>query len=273
VEERGGERQVSRLDDILASKRREIEALRTEAWPAATREPIDVVRALGRAKGAPLRLVAEVKRKSPSAGALSRVLSPAARAVAYATHGAAMVSVLCDGPFFDGGWAHVVEARAAIDAAGMATPLLAKEFVIDEVQIERARAAGGDAVLLIARIVTAAQLRDLAKAARAMRIEPLVEVVDEKELDVALSAEARVVGVNARDLDTLVMDSARAARVVGAVPSGVVAVHLSGVRAAADVRAIADGRADAALLGEVLMRLDDPTPLLDELVAAARSSG
>ncbi len=261
------------LDDILTSKRREVEALRQESWPAATREPIDVVRALGRAKGAPLRLVAEVKRRSPSAGALSRVLSPAARAVAYAKHGAAMVSVLCDAPFFDGGWSHLVEARAACDAAGLSTPLLAKDFVIDEAQIARARAAGADAVLLIARIVTAERLRELADAARASRIEPLIEVVDERELESALAAKARVVGVNARDLDTRVMDSARAARVVAAVPSGVVAAHLSGVRAAADVRAIADGRADAALIGEVLMRLDDPTPLLDELVAATRSAG
>ena len=264
---------MSWLDDIVASKRRDIEALRRDVWAPATREPIDVVAALRRSPGAPLRLVAEVKRKSPSAGALSWVLSPAARAMAYATHGAAMVSVLCDAPFFDGGWAHVEQARAAFDVAGLATPLLAKEFVLDETQIERARAAGADAVLLIARIVTSERLGELAEAARRQRIEPLVEVVDERELEAALSAGARVVGVNARDLDTLVMDAARAARVVAAIPGDVVAVHLSGVRTADDVRTLARGRADAALIGEVLMRADDPAPRLDELVAAARDGG
>jgi indole-3-glycerol phosphate synthase len=213
-----------------------------------------------------------VKLRSPSAGPLTRVLPPASRAVSYATHGAAMVSVLCDAPFFDGGWSHLAEARAACDAAGLATPLLAKDFVLDDVQIARARAAGGDAVLLIARIVTPERLRELAEAARAAHIEPLVEVVDERELEAALAAGARVVGVNARDLDTLAMDAARAARVIAAIPEGIVAVHLSGVRAADDVRSIAAGRADAALIGEALMRADDPAPLLDELVRASERS-
>jgi indole-3-glycerol phosphate synthase len=274
VEERRdeGESGMSLLEKILGSKRKEIEALRHESWPLAARKPIDVARALDRPTGGALRLVAEVKRKSPSGGALSTVLSAAARAVAYSTHGAAMVSVLCDAPFFDGGWSHLADARVACDAAGLGTPLLAKEFVLDEAQIARARAAGADAVLLIARIVTPERLRELAEAVRLAGLEPLLEVVDERELDAALAAGARVVGVNARDLDTLVMDADRAARVVAAIPRGIVAVHLSGVRTADDVRSIAAGRADAALIGEVLMRADDPAPLLDELVKASGRS-
>jgi indole-3-glycerol phosphate synthase len=224
---------------------------------------------LRRPAGAPLRLLAEVKLRSPSAGPLSRALAPDQRALAYAEAGAAMVSVLCDAPFFDGRWEHLSAARAQLDAAGHAVPLLAKEFVVDERQIEEARDRGADAVLLIARVVDARRLAQLARAARAEGLEPLLEVVDERELDAALEAGGRLIGVNARDLDTLAMDAARAARVLAAIPAGVVALHLSGVRDPADVTRLAAGRADGALVGEVLMRQADPRPLLRAMRAAA----
>ncbi|HEY6458491.1 MAG TPA: bifunctional indole-3-glycerol-phosphate synthase TrpC/phosphoribosylanthranilate isomerase TrpF, partial [Polyangiaceae bacterium] len=225
---------MSLLADIVASKRREIEALKARGkdvarkaaplrGPLEARPRLDVVGALRRPVGAPLRLVTEVKLRSPSAGALSRAMTPDARAAAYASGGAAMVSVLCDGPFFDGAWEHLEAARARVER----TPLLAKEFVLDAAQIVEARARGGDAVLLIARIVDRATLASLARAARDEGIEPLVEVVDEGELDAALAAGARLVGVNARDLDTLAMDAARTARVLDAIPASVVAVHFS----------------------------------------------
>jgi indole-3-glycerol phosphate synthase len=258
---------VSVLADILDGKRREIEALRAVKRTPTSRRTVDVVEALRR--HAAMRLIAEVKLRSPSAGPLSRALSPQARALAYARAGAAMVSVLCDGPFFDGGWGDLGVARQALDAATLRVPLLAKEFVLDTRQIEEARDRGADAVLLIARIVDAAALMALVRAARAEGLEPLVEVVDEKELQDALAAGARVVGVNARDLDTLAMDAARTERVLASIPPGLVAVHLSGLRSAADVAHVARGRADAALVGEALMRQDDPGPLLAELVAAA----
>jgi indole-3-glycerol phosphate synthase len=211
-----------------------------------------------------------VKLRSPSGGAFSRVLTPDARAVAYADTGAAVVSVLCDGAFFDGSWDHLAAARARLDAAGLAVPLLAKEFVLDERQIAEARDRGADAVLLIARIVDAARLKELAQAARDEGLEPLVEVVDEAELAAALAVGATVVGVNARDLDSLAMDAARAARVLDAIPAGMVAVHLSGLRTPADLQRVARGRADAALVGEALMREDDPREVLRAMVAAAR---
>src|SRR6185312_8410302 len=120
-----------------------------------------------------------------------------------------------------------------------------------------------------ARIVSAPRLVELARAARAAGIEPLVEVIDEDEVRAALSAEARVVGVNARDLDTLAMDAARAARVCAAIPPDVVTVHLSGLRGPEDVARVARERIDAALIGEALMRQDDPTELLRAMVASA----
>jgi indole-3-glycerol phosphate synthase len=260
---------VNVLAGILASKRGEIEALRALPRRRSSRAPLDVFRALRRDGGA-LRLIAEVKLRSPSGGVLSRVLAPDARALAYAQAGAAVVSVLCDAPFFDGSWDHLSQARARLDAAGIAVPLLAKEFVLDERQIAEARDRGADAVLLIARIVDAVRLKELTRAAHDEGLEPLLEVVDEPELEAALAAGARVVGVNARDLDSLVMDAARTARVLDAIPAGIVAVRLSGLRAPADVERVAGGRADAALVGEALMREDDPRAALTAMVAAAR---
>jgi indole-3-glycerol phosphate synthase len=272
---------MSALSRILASKREEVRRLReatasgkyqeTSKLPA--RCPRGAREALARPRGTPLRLVCEVKLRSPSAGPLSHALSPAARALAYAAGGAAMVSVLCDAPFFDGSFSHLAEARSALDDAGLATPLLAKEFVLDEVQLDLARAHGADAVLLIARIVSTEELARLAEGARARGLEPLVEVVDEDEVARALAAGAQVIGVNARDLDTLSMDAARAARVLDRIPPHVVAVHLSGLKDATDVAAIASTRAEAALVGEALMRADDPRPLLAAMLeSAARSA-
>jgi indole-3-glycerol phosphate synthase len=178
-----------------------------------------------------------------------------------------MVSVLTDRTWFDGSYDDLSAARANI-----AVPVLCKDFVIDPAQIERASAAGADAVLLIVRCLRQGGLLPrLVDGARSRGMEPFVEVVDEHELDVALSAGARVVGVNARDLDTLQVDSERAKRVLAGIPAGTVAVHLSGLKSGADAAAVATSRADAALIGEALMRCDDPRPLLAELAQGAAS--
>jgi indole-3-glycerol phosphate synthase len=182
-----------------------------------------------------------------------------------------MISVLCDRPVFDGSYAGLAEARFALRARGLDVPLLAKEFVIDPSQLVCAAAHGADAVLLIARLVDQATLTALVSRARELGLEPLVEVIDDAELAMALEANARLVGVNARDLDTLEMDAARAGRIVAAIPDGRVALHLSGVRDEAAVAEVSRGRADAALLGEALMRQDDPRPLLRRFVQAAHA--
>jgi indole-3-glycerol phosphate synthase len=263
---------ASILASIIASKQREVHVLKHRTCYARIPDGPrgNCASSLRRGAGQPLRLIAENKRKSPSAGSLSSVLTPAARAVRYAEAGAAMVSVLCDAPFFGGSWDDVVEVRRALIAAGHALPILAKEFIIDERQLREASASGADAVLLIARILDRARLAQLFEQASSLGLEPLVEVVNEEEVDSALAAGATLIGVNARDLDTLVMDAARAAAVVAAIPRSAVAVHLSGLKTAEDVRRIACDRADGALVGETLMRQDDPTSLLSELVRAAR---
>lgn len=257
------------LDGILATTLDEIAALRASPMPAIDRPTLDVPARLRRPAGGALRLIAEHKRRSPSAGALSTALSPAARARIYADAGASMISVLVDRAHFDGDFSHLREARGAI---GEALPLLCKGFVLDEAQLDAARAFGADAVLLIARVLPGASLGALVAAARARGLEPIVEVVDELELSRALEAGPAVIGVNARDLDTLNMDEARAARVLAAIPEGLVALHFSGVRSSDDVRAIravGPRPVDGALIGEALMRRDDPGPLLRELAAAA----
>ena len=259
------------LADIIAQKAAEVALL--SASPVTDRTagsaPRDVLGALRRAAGEPLRLIAEIKFRSPSAGALSRTLGAGERARVYERGGASMISVLTDRTWFDGSFDDLAVARAQVSI-----PVLCKDFVIDLAQIDRAWAAGADAVLLIVRCLRQAGLVPrLVEGARSRGIEPFVEVVDEHELEVALAAGARVIGVNARDLDTLEVDAARAKRVLAGIPASTVAVHLSGLRSAADAAVIAASRADAALIGEALMRRDDPLPLLDELVGGARGTG
>lgn len=257
------------LDRILEQKRAEVWKLKSA--PSYVRVPAGpralVRQALRREPGSPLRLIAEIKKKSPSAGELSTKLTADARAKTYAKAGAAMISVLTDQKFFGGSWDDLYDVRLCSPK----TPILAKEFVVDERQLAEAAGAGADAVLLIARIVDEDQLAKLVTAAFHLRLEPVVEVVTEEELAAALATDARIVGVNARDLDTLAMDAARAARVLGAVPPDRIAVHLSGLKIPADVRVIAASRADAALIGESLMREDDPSDLLTAFVNAAAS--
>lgn len=256
---------MSRLAQILTQKKSELAALRSRKLPSPP--PLRKV-ALSRAQnGDRLSLITEIKLRSPSAGKLSRVLSVPERAAAYERAGASMLSVLCDAHFFDGEYEHLQQARAVTQV-----PLLCKEFVIDESQLDAARAFGADAVLLIVRCLTPERTAALIVAARERQLVPFVEVATEEELAVALDGGADLIGVNARDLDTLVMDAERAARVLAAIPARVVRAHLSGLSKPEDVQRIRQSGADAALLGEALMRADDPVPLLRSLSAAARAS-
>jgi indole-3-glycerol phosphate synthase len=251
------------LAEILTRKQSELSALRARRLPSPPAlRPVALARADNAGR---LSLITEIKRRSPSAGALSTALSVAERAQAYERAGASMLSVLCDTHFFDGAYEHLQQARAACSL-----PLLCKEFVVDEAQLDAARAYGADAVLLIVRCVSPERLAALIAGARERQLVPFVEIASEDELRAALHGGADLIGVNARDLDTLTMDAERAARVLAAIPAGIVKVHLSGLSKPDDVSRILQGPADAALVGEALMRADDPEPLLSSLVAAAR---
>lgn len=260
------------LADIVENKKREVEALHASSSPSMHdlgREPIDAFAALSRSIGAPLHLVTEIKFKSPSAGELSKKMSVADRAVAYAKNGASMISVLCDSHFFGGSYDHLADARAALDANNLARPLLCKEFVIDPLQLDWARARGADAVLLIVKILDRDSLDALVSAALSRGLEPLVEAASDAELEMALATKARLIGINARNLDSLAMDRDACTSLVEKIPDDRIALYLSGVRSDADVSAIARGRADGALMGEALMRADDPSELLQRFADAA----
>jgi len=198
-------------------------------------------------------LVAEVKRRSPSAGAISEDLDPADRAARYARHGAAAVSVLTDGPFFGGS---ISDLEAVVKR--VAVPVLRKDFILEETQILEARAAGAAAVLLIVRALPGGRLRELLRFTTDAGLDALVEVHTAPELDSALAAGARIVGVNSRDLDTFRIDVAAAWSLLASVPADRVAVAESGMATAADVERAAAAGADGVLIGTALSAAADP---------------
>jgi indole-3-glycerol phosphate synthase len=201
----------------------------------------------------PPALIAEVKRASPSAGAIAPDADPARRAGAYAAGGAAAISVLTEPRHFNGSLTDLEAVRLAVEL-----PVLRKDFLIDPTQIIEARAYGADAVLLIASCLGEDELTAMLAAAHDLGLGALVETHSDDDLDKAVAVEARVIGVNARDLETLDVDVAGALDRLRRVPAGHLAVLESGVRTRDDVAAAVDAGASAILVGEALMRADDP---------------
>jgi indole-3-glycerol phosphate synthase len=248
------------LDQILDSTRRALPSLR-ERRTALEREaesrpsPPSLVRALRRER---IAVVAEVKRRSPSAGVIRGDLDPRERAALYARHGAAAISVLTDQPHFGGS---VDDLRAA--ASEVALPVLRKDFILDELQIIEARAAGAAGVLLIVRALAPERLAALLGCARAAGLDALVEVHTAPELDRALAAGAGIIGINSRDLDTFRIDVDTAWELLARVPGDRVAVAESGMQSPDDVARAAAAGADAVLVGTALSAAPDPAGLLE----------
>jgi indole-3-glycerol phosphate synthase len=214
------------------------------------------------------RVIAELKRRSPSGGALRPDLDVAATAAAYAAAGAAAISVLTDGADFGGSPADLEAVRAAVPI-----PLLRKDFTVDPVQIAESRVLGADWVLLIVAVLEGGALDECLEAARRAGAGALVEVHDEAQLERALAAGAGCVGINNRDLRTLRTDLGTFSRLRRLVPDGTaLIVAESGVRSVADVTRLVGEGADAVLVGEVLMRHADPGGLCAELAAAAAAA-
>jgi tryptophan synthase beta subunit len=211
-----------------------------------------------------LHLIAEIKRSSPSAGRIAAERDDIlARARAYEAGGAAAISVLCEPHWFGGSVEDLARVRAAV-----AIPVLAKEFVVDPRQLDLLRAAGADAVLLLAVLHPPARLARLVSNALALGLEPLVEAHDTRELDAALATGARVIGINNRNLRTLEVDADLAPRLRSAVPEDRVAIAESGVKDAATIRSWRALGFDAALVGETLVRAGDPATAARAMVAA-----
>jgi indole-3-glycerol phosphate synthase len=211
-----------------------------------------------------VRVIAECKRRSPSRGVLRENYRPELIAAGYAKAGAAGISVLTEPSFFDGSLDHLRAVRAAVS-----TPVLRKDFVVNEYQIAEARAYGADAVLLIVAALTDADLRRLHQYAQAQDLMPLVEVHSADELLRAIEAGAATVGVNSRDLRTLEVDTAIFERLIGAMPDDTVAIAESGIRTAGDVRRLTAAGFDAFLIGERFMTDADPGASLAAFLADA----
>lgn len=253
------------LDDILAVHRsraradgRALDIVVERARRAAP------VRDFGAALAGPgLSVIAEVKRRSPSKGALAPDLVPGILAKQYDAGGAAALSVLTDEDHFGGSVTDLVEARSSVDL-----PVLRKDFTVDARDVADARFLGADAVLLIAAALDDAELRDFHALADDLGLAALVETHDEAEVERALAAGARIVGVNQRDLVTFSVDTDRAVRVVAAIPDHVLKVAESGIRGPDDAVRLAAAGYDAILVGEHLVTSGDPTRALRELVAS-----
>lgn len=207
-----------------------------------------------------VRIVAELKKASPSAGIIRPDFDPVSIARGYAAAGAAAISVLCEPHRFLGDAAYLAEVRAAVPQ-----PLLFKDFLSSPYQIAAARAAGADAVLLIAAVLDVGELAANLEFAQSLGMSALVETHDADEIARARAAGARIIGVNCRDLRTFRTDPELSARLIAQIPGDVVRVAESGIRNAADVRRLHECGADALLIGTTLMRAADPALKLREL--------
>ncbi len=255
------------LDAILRSTRDRVARLRPRARELERRAgaapaPPAFAPALA---GAAVGVIAAVKRRSPSAGAIRDDLDPVAHARAYAQGGAVAVSVLTDEPYFGGSLDDLARVAAAV-----AVPVLRKDFIVDVLQLYEARAAGASAVLLIARALAGAELAALARAACELGLGVVVEAHSEAELDAALAVAPTAVGVNSRDLATFTVDLALAERLLARVPPGVPAVAESGVETRADVERLAAAGADLVLVGTSVARSADPAAAVRALAGVPR---
>ena len=254
------------LDEILDHKRREVARAKTlrpiEAVAQAARETTEATRGFRRALAeAPApAVIAEIKRRSPSKGEIRADFDPVECARAYGEGGAVAISVLTDEHYFGGHLSFLGKVRAVVDR-----PLLRKDFVVDPYQIDEARVAGADAVLLIVSALSQESLVALQDYARSLTLDVLVEVHDEAELERAVQAGADLIGINNRDLKTFVTDLAVTERLAPKLPEDVLVVAESGIFTPQDVARLAAVGARAFLVGESLMRQPDVTGALRAL--------
>lgn len=254
---------AKKRDEVAAAKRStptsELHAALPDAPPArdflaplASERPRD---------GGPIKLIAEVKKASPSAGLIRADFDPVAIAQTYADHGASCISCLTDEPHFKGSLDYLKAIRAAVDR-----PVLRKDFLIDEHQVIEARVAGADAVLLIAECLAPSQLAELHSLAAELGMTALVELYDPANLPAVLACDPKLVGVNNRDLHTMTVDLQHCVRLRAEVPDEVIFVGESGVKTHAHAAGLRDAGIDAMLVGESLMRQPEIGPAVDALL-------
>lgn len=256
------------LDTILAHKQEEVAAGAAEMplseikVRALAMPPLrDFLAAMRLPKAGSAALIAEVKKASPSAGIIRANFDPVQIARIYEENGASCLSVLTDQKFFQG---HDDYLRAVREA--VALPVIRKDFIVNEWQIYESRCLGADAVLLIVAALTLTQIAEYALMAQELGMAALVEVHTEAEMQVALGAGAKLIGINSRDLNTFVTDLGTVERLAAMVPQDVTLVAESGIKTPADVRRVADAGAKAILVGETLMRAPDIGAAVRELM-------
>ncbi len=252
------------LDTIVARKYEEVAALKQRGLPVLDRPvapPRGFLRALIEAPS--VAIIAEAKKASPSKGVIQPDFDPVRIARNYRDGGAHCLSVLTDVDFFQGSLSYIPLVREAV-----ALPVLRKDFIIDPLQIEEAGAVGADAILLIAAILDVDQLRDFRLQAESLGMDVLVEVHDERELDDALQAESRLIGINNRNLNDFSVSLETTFRLLPRIPQGIPVVSESGIASAADMHRLREAGVKAALIGESLMRAGRQDQLLREFLSA-----
>jgi indole-3-glycerol phosphate synthase len=267
VDPEGTADRVTVLDEILdgvradlAERQQRVSLDQLKEMAGRAPSPRDAAAAL---KSDGVSVIAEVKRASPSRGSMAEIADPAALAAAYESGGARVISVLTEQRRFHGSLADLEAVRKAVDI-----PLLRKDFIFHSYQLWEALAYGADMVLLIVAALDQSALVSLVERAQSLGLTPLVEVHDEVEVDRAVDAGARIIGVNARDLRTLEIDRTLFARLAPRIPSGIVKIAESGIRGPHDLFAYASAGADAVLVGEGLVTDKDPRQAVADLVTA-----
>lgn len=256
------------LHKIVEVKKQEVDRLKVEQPISLLQDRIDMrdtpLNFAGALIGTRVRVIAEIKKASPSKGVLRADFDPAWLATIYANNGAAAISVLTNADHFQGNIAHLDAAQSAVHERGL--PVLRKEFIFDPYQVYEACAHGADAILLIVAMLSPSQLSELADIAQQFWMQTLVEVHDEAEMQTAIDAGADIVGINNRDLRTFVTDLAVTDRLAGMVPYGKIVVSESGISSREHVDRVRRAGAHAILVGEALMASEDVASKLRELV-------
>lgn len=251
------------LDTIVARKKQEVEALKQRGLPVmekAVAPPRGFIKALTDASG--VAIIAEAKKASPSKGVIQPDFDPVRIARKYREGGAHCLSVLTDVDFFQGALEYIPLVREAVEL-----PVLRKDFIIDPLQISEARTVGADAILLIAAILDVGQLRDFRLLAESLGMDVLVEVHDERELESALTAESRLIGINNRNLNDFSVSLETTFRLLKLIPPGIPVVSESGIATVDDMRRLKAVGVTAALIGESLMRAGRQDQLLREFLS------
>ena len=259
------------LDEIVANKRAEISNRQRRISLAEFRtraESVPATRSFADALiGENVALIAEIKRASPSRGELNAQVDPLRLAQTYAESGASAISVLTDKKYFNGNLNDLKSVRVAVQI-----PILRKDFIVDEYQVYESRALQADTILLIVRMLADTQLRDYFALAGSLGMDALVEIHDERDLERALTANPRVIGINNRNLADFTVDLATTERLAPRIPGDKIVVAESGVFTRADVERAARAGAQAVLVGEALMRAEDVSAKVRELASVKRKA-